>query len=1300
MASAGMGRVARVLGAVLVVAATTAIGLEHPDRALAASGPLRTCGADDTVTFSQPLPTNISQVSSPECVGADLGTVGIAPAIPTSLGFTPSSDPRFEKTAVVDWQWSIPMCATLATVGPGTVCLRDWQFVPMAVDPAVAEWQPLSMEIGHCETPPNAVGLYTQSCSVSLDHFISSLSPAFGPGTQVFLRFVARVDIALDDYTFSPHTNGPEPEVRREYIFYNAALSIGGTVHPAPQAAFTAEAQAAGSLTWNFDASASSAEGGATIDDYSWDFDDDETVSGTDATVAHPYDKAGTYNVTLTVTDSLGAQGSVSHEIEVGTTGLVVNSVGDAPNDPGAGTTCDTGNTVGDDVPECTLRAAIQAANEAGTDQSITFDIDVVGTPQISLASNLPNLTAPATIDATTQPGGWVELFGVTTALRGLTLTGARSAVTGMLFRGFGFGVVVSGADARVVGNRFGTDAAGASTTVRPSTGVIVGQGSGIVIADNVISAAAYGIQAIDASSGEMTGNRIGVNAAGTAALSPRTPRAAILADVGAWTVASNVVDFTQGGFHLEGASSAGTVFTANKVGVNAAGTATLGSQGFGILVDGVPGATVTGNDVAASNFDIGVAGVLQCVSTAGGCAIHFPHDEIDGPVTGTGTVVENNRLGAVIAAGGAGGRIGIALYGKAANTIVRNNRSAGHTEEEILLAGSTGAQVHGNFLGTNAGGTAALGGADGVGVLGATDSVVGGNVIGGLTDVGVRVTRYVPNDDSSAIESRNTTIDDNRIGTNAGGSAAIPNRIGVLVAKSATTVIEDNLISGNRDAGVGVVDDADETLLFGNRIGTNGAGTATIPNKIGVRIQNQANKTLLSDNVIGGNTEAGVALTTTGYTIVRSNFIGRNAAGAALPNGVGITVEGEAAVLDNTIWSNVGAGVEASASSQVLITENSTFANGGDGIETSQPPAPDLDAVRVVFPNGEVRTWFVVETVNSSHLAGLFANSGCDEPFEGRDPLEVKLVGATPTRHVYVVDGELPAGAGYTATVSLLTGETSDGFGIGSTSRYSNCAVPAAYPDTSLTGIPDIIQRALPTGNPSDPQSVTFPGDDGGPIRLRTSAGRFANVQPAAPPPGADGVTFPTGLFAFQVTGVDAGASVSVSVTTETAAAQYWRYGPVIPGGGSRWYSWAFDPATGLGARADLPDDAGNSKLWTLRFTDGLTGDDDFVANGTIVDPGGPGTGALTNPPPSSAASTPASTPAGADVTPPTTSATDVTSPSTTARPVPETLPFTGTSATRTLVTIGVVCLTAGAVATRRTRRARWHPRRHTSST
>jgi PKD repeat protein len=83
-------------------------------------------------------------------------------------------------------------------------------------------------------------------------------------------------------------------------ILLSVALTYANQL---PVAAFTGQTSAI-TLTANFDAH-SSYDPDGTIVSYNWNFGDGETGSG--ITASHTYAASGTYTVTLTVEDNLGA---------------------------------------------------------------------------------------------------------------------------------------------------------------------------------------------------------------------------------------------------------------------------------------------------------------------------------------------------------------------------------------------------------------------------------------------------------------------------------------------------------------------------------------------------------------------------------------------------------------------------------------------------------------------------------------------------------------------------------------------------------------------------------------------------------------------------------------------------------------------------------------------------------------------------------------------------------------------------------------------------------------------------------
>jgi hypothetical protein len=135
------------------------------------------------------------------------------------------------------------------------------------------------------------------------------------------------------------------------------------------------------------------------------------------------------------------------------------------------------------------------------------------------------------------------------------------------------------------------------------------------------------------------------------------------------------------------------------------------------------------------------------------------------------------------------------------------------------------------------------------------------------------------------------------------------------------------------------------------------------------------------------------------------------------------------------------------------------------------------------------------------------------------------------------------------------------------------------------------------PTATSSGNAKITFTG--GGALCGFTRAAFVPLVGGAASPPTGTapaGVTFRHGLIDFVTSGCTPGSTLTFVVTTPAPlppSTKYWKYGPTASNTAPHWYAI---PATTVG----------NTVTFTI--TDGGLGDDDLLANGTIVDQGGPG--------------------------------------------------------------------------------------------
>ncbi len=196
------------------------------------------------------------------------------------------------------------------------------------------------------------------------------------------------------------------------------------------------------------------------------------------------------------------------------------------------------------------------------------------------------------------------------------------------------------------------------------------------------------------------------------------------------------------------------------------------------------------------------------------------------------------------------------------------------------------------NFIGTDpTGATAASYGNQHSGVFfgaGAQGNYVGpGNVISGNAVIGVEMLSPT---------TAGNVVFGNLIGTNFGGTYAIPNGVGVLLASgSQGNVIGGpwggNVISGNPRAGVALGNPdypkATGNYVQSNIIGLNAAQTAVIPGQdSGIGMQAGVTWTNVQYNVIAGSTSNGIVLANSTSNYMANNFIGKSGYGVAFPNG------------------------------------------------------------------------------------------------------------------------------------------------------------------------------------------------------------------------------------------------------------------------------------------------------------------------------------------------------------------------------------------------------------------------------
>ena len=429
------------------------------------------------------------------------------------------------------------------------------------------------------------------------------------------------------------------------------------------------------------------------------------------------------------------------------------------------------------------------------------------------------------------------------------------------------------------------------------------------------------------------------------------------------------------------------------------------------------------------------------------------------------------------------------------AGNIISGNGNNGQFAAGINFNGGSANVVQGNFIGTNAAGTAAVPNSNGgVNLSNTSDNVIGGttaaarNVISG-NGVGTTFAAGV----SIFNASSNNQVLGNYIGTNAAGTAIVANTSsGVQISGSGTgnvvggaAVGAGNLISGNGKngqfaSGVHILD-VSGTIVQGNFIGTNAAGTAALPNANGgVDLNNSDNNVIGGAgagerNLISGNGSAAGAPGNEGQGIlinntstnnqILGNLIGTDVTGTlAVPNAEGVQLSGDsgnnvvggtAAGQANTIAFNAGRGIIMFPGAAVgnRFSGNVIHSNTGLGIDLGGggPDPNDADDVDTGVENDKQNSPVITSattvgaqttivgsldsTANTQFTVELFSNTICDPSTRGEGKTLIGTINVTTNGSGdATINVVLPVG---TAGLFITGTATNPG---NSTSEFSNC--------------------------------------------------------------------------------------------------------------------------------------------------------------------------------------------------------------------------------------------------------------------
>jgi hypothetical protein len=432
---------------------------------------------------------------------------------------------------------------------------------------------------------------------------------------------------------------------------------------------------------------------------------------------------------------------------------------------------------------------------------------------------------------------------------------------------------------------------------------------------------------------------------------------ATIVFDVaGPINLASALPTITQSGLTLDGTSASGYA---------------AGSPGTPLVIlngssagPGVNGLTITGGSDTIKGLDI----------------VNFQGNGIVLTGQGNGNTIQGNYIG--IATDGitaaANTNDGILINGDnqdviggtsaAQRNIISGNGHAGLEIDGYGPGASNQDIVEGNYIGTNAAGTAAVANAQGVLLVGASNNFIGniapgaGNVISGNTGRGITLTTVAG---GALATAAGNVILGNFIGTQPDGVSPLGNGLeGIYITNGASSTAIGSVFSSGANTiafntGAGILIGADSlNPVFPPRLDSSGgANNAITGNSIshsGGIVLNGAGNNLQAAPVLGNVTPAAVGGGTTTIEFTLANTIdnvnyrieffandpnnaeGKTYLGAVLVLGDGGTVSGEFTSADTPTDISDPSFITATATSNV-----DSFGDPGGSSSTSQFSAP-----------------------------------------------------------------------------------------------------------------------------------------------------------------------------------------------------------------------------------------------------------------------------------------------------------------------------------------------------------------------
>lgn len=608
-----------------------------------------------------------------------------------------------------------------------------------------------------------------------------------------------------------------------------------------------------------------------------------------------------------------------------------------------------------------------------GTADRINFNIPGSGVRTIVLATVLPQINKPITIDGYTQPASSANTLAIgDNAVLLIELNGSSTSGSGLTLGGVNGGSTVRG----LVINRFVGDFSDAAIRVISGGNVVAGCFIGVDASGTTKLANGNGVRFVTGAN----------NLLGGTVPAARNVLSGNNASTSSSGGSSNVSIAFDGAYPPSVPLPTGTVIRGNYIGTNAAGTAGISDAATfgatdGLLIGGGTGTIVGGTDSDDGKLD-GIVGARNVIS-GNFVGISTRFGIYDGDVT-----IQGNFIGT-----DASGSAAIGNYSEAINFNPYPYDGSRFTANSLTIGG-TGAGA--------------------------------GNVISG-TIYGSGITT----------NARKVIVQGNRIGTDVTGTAALgnagnleaaiyltspfPSYPGSVVTIGGASAAARNIISGNGTSGITSFESRTASRFLsiqGNFIGTQSDGQTALGNGgNGIFV--------LGPATIGG-TNSG-----------EGNVIAYNGTSAQVDRGSGVVIPSSfsgigpfgISILGNSIFANRGLGIDLGGAPDTGGGDGPTKNDLGDG---DAGPNNLQNFPVLTSTHSSPGSMNVVGTLNSlpstSYRLEFFGNTTLDPSLygEGRTYLGFTNVTTDPIGNA-AFDAPVAPAAHVTATATDPAGNTSE---------------------------------------------------------------------------------------------------------------------------------------------------------------------------------------------------------------------------------------------------------------------------------